>query len=192
MITIVTGQARTGTSLTMMVLDRGGIPALYDPDINKNLNPFGSFESRSLITSAAQLEGKCYKCLAPQNLFDLPKGNYKVIMPVRDPEQIMLSRFEVFKGKELPKNIPAQKAAIDKQYRFMRFIVNHRKDMELLEVNYDDYFSKPDETIDAIANFVGVTFDKVKAKEAIAPEIYKKRDFETIKKKVELVWQPKN
>jgi hypothetical protein len=74
----------------------------------------------------------------------------------------------------------------------IKFIVNHRKDMELLEVNYEDYFSKPDETVDAIANFVGVAFDKVKAKNAIAPEVYKVREIETTKKKVELKWQTKN
>jgi len=185
MITIVTGQARTGTSLTMMILDRGGITAEHDPEINKAINPFGSFETRKEIVNPAEFDGKSIKCLTPQVLFDLPQADYKVVMPIRDPEQIILSRLEVFKGKQFPKNLDMQKKMIEKQYRFIKFIVEARKDMELLEVIYDDYFQKTDEAVAAIESFVGVQFNKEEAKKAVALEQYKVRDLNEIKQKFE-------
>lgn len=180
MITVVTGQPRTGTSLSMMILHKGGISAEYDPEVNKSLNPHGSFETRKELERPEDFDGKCIKCLTPQMLFDLPKAEYKVIMPIRDSEQIILSRLEVFKGKQFPQNLALQKKMIEKQFRFMRFIVRHRADMEMLEIEYDDYFLKTDETVDRIADFLGVPFDKVEAKKAVDTEQYKVRNLEQV------------
>jgi len=177
MKTIVTGNPRTGTSLSMMILDKGGIKAEHNLEINKAINPYGSFETHNFKTVP---EGKSFKCLNALELFDLPAGEYKVIMPVRDTEQIVLSRIETFNQKQMPPNMELQKQQIEKQYRFLRFIVENRPDMELLEIPYDDYFLKIDETIDAIAEFVDVEFDKKKAKKAIDPEYYKIRTVEEV------------
>ena len=155
-----------------MILDKWGIHAKHDPQINNKINPYGSFETGNFENLP---DGCSVKCLTANQLFDLPIGEYKVIMPVRDSEQIILSRREAFHAKQPVRNLDLQKKMIDKQYKFIRFIVEHREDMELLEVPYDDYFNKTDETIQAISDFVGVPFDTEKAKEAIDPTYYKIR-----------------
>jgi hypothetical protein len=162
----------------MMILDRGGIPAEHNPEINKKINPFGSFETGNFENIP---EDKCIKCLTPMQLFDLPVGEYKVIMPVRNPEQIYLSRVEAFQKPNLAMNkanpnVEMQKKMIEKHYRFLRFIVENRPDMELLEVPYDDYFLKTEDTIDKIAEFVGVPFDQEEATKAIDHTYYKIRE----------------
>ena len=122
MITIVTGQPRSGTSMTMMLLDKGGIPAEYSPNLNSNINPYGSFETTNFQGVIDKCNGKCIKCMTPQILFDVPEGDYKVIMPVRDPEQIIFSRIEAFKMKKMPPNLDRQIGQIERHYRFIRFI----------------------------------------------------------------------
>jgi len=175
MKTIVTGQPRSGTSLTMMILDKGGVTAEHNPTINDKLNPYGSFETNKKVSDVA--DGKSVKCLNPHQLFDVPEGAYKVIMPVRNPEQIILSRWAAFKVKNPPKNIALQIENIEKQYRFLRFIANARPDMDLLEIPYDDYFAKTDETVANIAEFLAVdTFDEVAAKAAVDAELFKVRE----------------
>lgn len=173
MLTLVTGQPRTGTSLTMMILDRGGVTAEINHNINPNLNPYGSYETNKPI--GAILDGRSAKCLNPQHLFDVPPREYKVIMPVRDPEQIILSRWDAFNIANPPKNLSLHIAQIEKQYRFIRFIVANRPDMTMLEVPYDDYFENTDTTVDNIAEFLGVPFDTVAAKAAIDLSLYKVR-----------------
>lgn len=170
---IVTGLPRSGTSMTMMILDKGGIPAVYDERIHKDINPYGSFETGN-IGDITQHVGKCVKCLAPQLLFDLPIGDYKVIMPRRDPEQIVFSRVEAFKQKAIG-NIEKQKELVDRQVRFIKFVVEHRPDMESLEIPFPDYYLTPEKVVDDIATFVETTFDKVEAVKAIDITLYKVR-----------------
>lgn len=177
MLTIVTGQARTGTSLTMRLLDRGGVTAEHKPHVNDRLNPYGSFETDKRIPLIA--DGKSVKCLNPTQLFDLPARDYKLIMPVRDPEQIILSRWDAFNIPNRPMNLPLQIEMIEKHYRFIRFIASNRDDMTLLEIPYADYFEKTDETVANIAEFLGVeSFNIEAAKTAIDPSLYKVRTTE--------------
>lgn len=171
--TIVTGIPRSGTSLTMKILNDGGIPAIYDPKIHADINPYGSFEARIDTIDFTKTDGKCVKVLGAQQIFNLPKGQYKVIMPVRDPEQIILSRKEAFKQKNLPPNMEKQKTMLEIQYEFTRFVVKNMG-MELLEIPYDDYFNKSEEVVDKISAFVG-GLDKDKALKAIDKNYYKIR-----------------
>ena len=180
MITIVTGQPRSGTSMTMMLLDKGGIPAEHSPNLNSNINPYGSFETTNFQGVIDKCNGKCIKCMTPQILFDVPEGDYKVIMPVRDPEQIIFSRIEAFKMKKMPPNLDRQIGQIERHYRFIRFIISHRPDMQLLEIPYDDYFQKTDKVIGDISTFIGSKFDPVEGKKAIDPEYYEVRTKESV------------
>ena len=180
MITIVTGQPRSGTSMTMMVLDKGGIPAEHSPNLNSNINPYGSFETTNFQGVIDKCNGKCIKCMTPQILFDVPEGDYKVIMPVRDPEQIIFSRIEAFKMKKMPPNLDRQIGQIERHYRFIRFIISHRPDMQLLEIPYDDYFQKTAKVCDDIASFVEVPFVTSMAATAIDPQYYEVRTKESV------------
>jgi hypothetical protein len=166
--------------MSMMMLDRGGVTAEHEPSINAKLNPYGSFETSRLANFAIP-DGKSVKCLMPQQLFDVPEGQYKVVMPVRDPEQIIYSRVVKFNANKLPPNMEIQKQQIEKQYRFLRFIVNNRPDMELLEIPYDDYFQKTDEVAGRMADFVGRNkFNAEVAKTAVDPSYYEVRTREAV------------
>jgi len=181
---IVTGNPRSGTSMTMNILDEGGITAIQDNRTNAGLNPNGSFETLVGNVDFSTIDGKSIKVLGAQQIFNLPEGEYKVILPIRDPEQILLSRAEAFKMKSLPTNYAKQIDMIARQTAFVKFVVNHRPDMELLKIPYEDYFLKPTEVVDKIATFVGVPFNKAKGVACIDTESYKVRTKEEVAAKI--------
>lgn len=175
MITVVTGVPRSGTSLTMKMLDDSGIPAYFDGQTHQEINPYGSFETNVPIFDLSLYDGQCVKCFQVISIFDTPPSNYKIIMPYRDPEQIILSRIEAFKIKNrTDASIDKQISQISRQYRFLRFIIANRPDMQLLEIPYTDYFQKTSEVVDMISDFVG-GIDKAKASAAVDPTYFKIR-----------------
>jgi hypothetical protein len=184
MITIVTGSPRGGTSMTMNILDEGGVKAIHNPLMHKNINPHGSFEISIDKVDFSTANGKCIKILGAEQIFNLPVGEYKVILPVRDAEQILLSRVEVFKTKQLPTNYDKQIKRINQHRDFLRFVINSRTDMELIEIPFEDYYLKPEATVKKIADFVDEEFDESKARECILTDSYKVRTKEEVEAKL--------
>ena len=172
MIIIVSGVPRSGTSMTMRILDMGGISAFHDIEMHKGLNKYGCFERRNHDDDLNVYEGRCVKSLMPNALFATPKASYKVIMPVRDPEQVILSRMRNDMTLEL---FAKRVRQVSRMMDFLRFVIKSRDDMPLLEIPYEDYFTKTEEVVQRIADFVGVPFDKEKAILAVDKELYKVR-----------------
>ena len=100
---IVTGYARSGTSMMMRCLQLGGIPAYYDEThkVKAGTNKYGSFEVpreeskspeayKTRWASMFQHPGKAVKILWPQILY-MPKaeaGSYAAIIMTRNPKHI--------------------------------------------------------------------------------------------------------
>jgi hypothetical protein len=180
MITIVSGVPRSGTSMTMMMLDRGGIVADQDPAIHADLNPYGSFETNRLGYDLTKFAGKSVKCMVAPILFDTPVDDYKIIMPLRNAEQVILSRIKAFKMKVFPLNFDKQVEMVDRQYRFIKFVIKSRPDMKLLEIPYDDYFSKTRKVVNDISSFLEVNFNTIGAEMSVDPRSYKVRTKEEV------------
>jgi hypothetical protein len=109
-ITIVSGLPRSGTSLVMQMLEAGGMPILTDglrcADID---NPRGYFEYEPVKRTAVDstwlefAQGKAVKMACPL-LRALPRPySYRVIIPVRDSEEIVASQNTMLRrnGKSL-------------------------------------------------------------------------------------------
>lgn len=173
MITVVAGLPRSGTSMSMMMLDKGGIPAVHNPNIHQDINPYGSFEIGTMEWDLTKYNDKCVKALLPQVFAETPVGDYKIIMPVRDAEQIVLSRIVVFKTKNpTSAGIDKQKEQIERAYRFLKFVILARTDMQLLEIPYKDFFEKKQKVVDDVSNFLGVPFNKEEAVKAVDSEYF--------------------
>lgn len=184
---IVTGHPRSRTSQTMEILEAGGIPAEWNHKPSK-INPNGNYEKEDVGLDLSIYAGKSIKALDIHALFATPKGKYKVILPIRDAEQIRLSTKLMRGGGGAGRDVELLKA----HYDLIRFVVNSRNDMELLEINTDDYFTKNKETMQKIATFVEVPFDVEKAELVTKPELNRTLteafvDSEIEKKKVEVM-----
>ncbi len=117
MITIVTGCPRTGTSMMMGSLIKGGIPALYDPERYENwqkvfndrgeggyeFNPSGIYELKAEVWHdkwfPREHEGRCVKVhwWMVQQLAPMDAG-YHFIQMRRHPEEIRQSAEAMLPG----------------------------------------------------------------------------------------------
>jgi hypothetical protein len=159
----------------MRILDMGGITAIHDPKIHADINKHGSYETKIESLDFAKLDGKSVKVFGAQQLFNLPEGKYKVIIPTRDAKQVLLSRASAFKQNRVPQDDAKLVDMVRRQIEFVKFVVKHRDDMELLEIPSDEYYTHTENTIDKIADFVGAPFDKVKALQAVDKTLFKIR-----------------
>lgn len=114
MITIVSGLPRSGTSMMMQMLNRGGLPILTDaarpPDPN---NPRGYMEYapvkrlRHEAGWLADAEGKALKVIA-QQLPHLDDGHtYRVLFMERDIDEVLRSQTTMLEQLGRPTGNPA-------------------------------------------------------------------------------------
>ena len=103
---IVSGFPRSGTSLMMQMLKRGGVDVATDSKRKADQhNPKGYFELNATLKlgqSAGwlkEMEGKAVKVLLPLLRFLPAELNYKIILMERPLQEIILSQ-ELMKGRE--------------------------------------------------------------------------------------------
>ena len=170
---IVTGVPRSGTSMTMRILHFGGLEVMTRlPQTENSFNKYGCYEYGNMDTDLTLCSGKAIKCMNPAVLFATPKYKYKVIFPIRDMEQILKSRDSGFRKQEITdKNRRRIQAHLD----LNKHIIKTRKDFEVLEIPYLDYFNKTREVCQKIADFLGGEFDIEKAITAVDKSLLKVR-----------------
>ena len=111
MIYVVSGMARSGTSMMMKVLWKGGIPSYYDKKKERHLrkqhgataaNPGGFFEvstkEKEGLDFPLQAQGMAIKIMAPWKWFGTMAVNpdgYRIVILLRDPEQIRESIYKI-------------------------------------------------------------------------------------------------
>ena len=156
MITIVSGCPRSGTSLTMNILEKAGLNIAKDdlrtPDSN---NPKGYFEIDDIINKLKenpdyikQFEGKVVKVIN-YGLKYLPKGDYKLIYMQRNFKEIADS-MKAMSGEEGNDSVAFKK--LDEEVKQM---LEERDDFEGLLLNYADYFKNP-KNVEEIINFLDI------------------------------------
>ena len=103
-IVVVSGLPRSGTSLMMQMLDRGGIPALIDHERGADVdNPRGYYEfeavKRTKDDSAwvSEAKGKVVKMVSSL-LYDLPDtAKYRVVFQRRNFDEMLDSQVKMLK-----------------------------------------------------------------------------------------------
>ncbi|MCD6236714.1 MAG: sulfotransferase domain-containing protein [Thermoplasmata archaeon] len=175
---IVSGLERSGTSMMMQILYRGGAPVAFDdsrkPDYH---NPKGYFELEGgkiinrLMEGTFPFEkydGKFIKITA-YGLKFLPLGNYKIVYMLRDIEEI-LDSMEKMSG---PINREEEKPVLDKLNRFIMKLIEERDDVEYITVNYRDVIKNPKDEIERINEFLNGMLDVDEAIRAVDPKLYR-------------------
>jgi hypothetical protein len=187
-IIIVSGLPRSGTSLLMQMLDKGGIPVVTDHVRTADAdNPRGYYELervKALKRDASwlpELRGKAVKMIS-QLLYELPSNHrYRVIFMERDLDEVIPSQEKMLArlGK------PAAPAAEIKRH-FIRhlehlrdWLVQQRRYIDVLYVRYDDVVERPEEQAGRIAAFLGGRPDPARMIEAIDSSLYRNRNVAT-------------
>jgi Sulfotransferase domain len=182
-IVIVSGLPRSGTSLMMQMLDRGGIPALTDEIRAADTdNPRGYYEFERVKKTKddsswlREARGKVVKMVSSL-LYDLPATEcYRVIFMRRDIDEILESQEKMLKRLDRPAGPRDQMKssfAIHLDRLFKWLATQHH--IQLLEISYNDLLANPQSQVSRITEFLGGTPPPTAMLEAIDPSLYRNR-----------------
>lgn len=181
---IVSGLERSGTSLLMQILHRGGVPIAFDtdsrpPDEN---NPRGYYEleggkiiNRLMERSfpLGDYKGMFIKITA-YGLKFLPPGKYRIIYSERNIEEILDSMEKMARIKDEGRD--EIREVFLKLNHMIKDQIATRSDVEVLFVNYNQIVADPEKNMRKIHEFLGSQkFDLGKMIESIDAKLYRKR-----------------
>lgn len=181
---IVSGLERSGTSLLMQMLHSGGVPVAFDsrsrPADENNPRGYYELEGGKIINNLMKgtftfekYRGKFIKITA-YGLKFLPPGNYKIIYSLRNIEEILDSMEKMAKIKDV--NREETKALFLKLNEMIRQRINHRDDIDVLFVNYNDVLTSPKKNIKKMCDFIGMPgIDTARMRKAVDKSLYRNR-----------------
>ncbi|HMU70543.1 MAG TPA: sulfotransferase domain-containing protein, partial [Chitinophagales bacterium] len=168
-IVVVSGLPRSGTSMMMQMLDKGGLEIFTDglrtPDEN---NPKGYYE-HELVKSLARNKswmkdamGKGVKVIS-HLLFELPANyRYRIIFMERDLDEVIKSQHHMLvrdgKAKEDALNLRIVNAFKQNLERVQTW-VPQQQNMEILYVSHRNLVNNPTEELKKINAFLGGTMN---------------------------------
>ncbi len=180
---IVSGLERSGTSMIMQILKAGEIPIAFDtkrmPDEN---NPKGYYELEGgkiinkLMDGTFLLENYkgAFLKITAYGLKYLPPGKYKIIYMERNIEEI-LDSMEKMTGKK-DENRKETKDVFTRLNNMIKKLMTDRNDIEVLFIKYNEIISKPEQNIEEIVKFLGLTDkDLGKMVNSVDKKLYRQR-----------------
>jgi len=181
-ITIVSGLPRSGTSLMMQMLNKGGLEILTDYKREADTsNPKGYYEYEPVMTIHKdnnwlhKAQNKGVKVVAPLLKHLDPKYRYKVIFMNRDLTEIVQSQQTMIgKNKEI---LPIH---LFEAYQKELITVDTWKDnephVEMLYINYSDLFKDANNITKKINTFLGSSLDTENMRSCIDPSLYRNKN----------------
>jgi len=183
---VVSGLPRSGTSMTMQMLEAGGLAVATD-GIRKpgEDNPKGYYEyervkelDKGLDQSwLREFRGKTIKIISFL-LKDLPDtNNYKVVFMRRNIQEVLASQ-----AKMLVNRSEANEASDEKMLELYKdhlwkvdYMMKHRPCFELLNVDYKDVVENPRQQAQRIGAFLGDHVEVEKMVTAVDEKLYRNR-----------------
>nr|WP_321235882.1 alkaline phosphatase family protein [uncultured Psychroserpens sp.] len=180
-IVIVSGLPRSGTSLMMQMLNKGGVEVLTDENRKADeSNPKGYFEydpvmsihkDNSWINKA---QNKSVKVVAPLLKFLDQKYRYKIIFMNRDLTEIIKSQQKMI-GKD-PDNLPVKLFnSFNKLLDKVEVWKEKEPGVELIYINYKDVLNNTQEISESISQFIGVPLDTKEMASCVDKNLYRNR-----------------
>jgi hypothetical protein len=181
-VTIVSGMPRSGTSLMMRMLDRGGIPALTDgrrpPDPH---NPYGYYEderARRLAQDAAWLNearGKAVKIIY-RLLPHIPQDfDCRILFMERDIEEIYDSQQKMLETASHPAANQDRQSLIQALAKDLELTRTRLAAHPCLFIPYPRLIATPETWLPKLTNFLQSDLDTEAMRQAIDPTLYRNR-----------------
>ena len=180
-IVVVSGLPRSGTSLMMQMLDKGGLDVLIDDKREADdSNPKGYYEYEPVMSLQKDnswmdlAQNKTVKIVAPLLRSVDPQFRYKVIFMKRDLDEVIKSQRKMI-GKDT-ETFPVK--LFNSYVRHLEVIDSWKEKepgVELIYVDYKDVLESPDDVMDKIESFVGLDLNKEEMVECIDKSLYRNR-----------------
>ena len=184
-ITIVSGLPRSGTSMTMKMLDAGGIPPLTDHiRTADDDNPKGYYEyerAKKLREGDTEwipeAEGKVVKVIGAL-LMHLPASyQYRVLFMRREMEEILASQARMLENRSEENKVDNETMAalFAKHLKQIEDWMNSQPNLKYIDVDYNLMLSNPRPQIRKINQFLGGDLNEAAMLEVIDPQLYRQR-----------------
>ena len=182
-IIIVSGLPRSGTSLMMQMLDKGGVPVVTDHIRTADQdNPRGYYEYERVkrikedVSWLPESRGKAFKMVS-QLLYELPASErYGIIFMERDLDEMLISQEKMLARLNKPS---APRAAIERAFREhlrkVRGWLAGQENIEVLSVSYNNLVERPEEEAERVSAFLGGNADKESMSKTVDPLLYRNR-----------------
>ena len=184
-ITIASGLPRSGTSMMMQMIERGGIPALTDNiRVADEDNPKGYYEFEPVKRTKKDpswvndAHGQVVK-MVHLLLLDMPTDHkYRVVFMKRTIQEVVASQNIMLErqGKstgdlseqKLIEMFEAQMARVDAY-------LHEQPNFEILYVTYNDVLKDPAPSVQAVNTFLGGDLDTEAMLAVVDPSLYRNR-----------------
>ena len=184
-IVVVSGLPRSGTSMTMKMLEAGGLAVVTDGQRTADEdNPKGYYEDERVKRLHEEEDkawlrdarGKVVKIISFL-LKSLPaENNYRVILMHRNLREIVASQNKMLsrlgKANDLPDEAAVQLLA--SQVKDASFFLQ-RPHFEVLELQYAETLQSPRPQAERIARFLGASLDVDKMAAVVDAQLYRNR-----------------
>jgi len=186
-VLIVSGLPRSGTSLMMMMLDAAGIPPMQDNIREADAdNPKGYYEFERVKKLpdgdnkwVGDAKGKAVKVIT-MLLEHLPSNyHYDVIMMRRELGEILASQRKMLERRgEDPNKVSDKEMGelFEKHFNQVMIWLKKQKNMQFIEVSYNQLLENPNEEIDRVNQFLGGELDVAAMHATIDPKLYRQRN----------------
>jgi predicted AlkP superfamily phosphohydrolase/phosphomutase/tetratricopeptide (TPR) repeat protein len=180
-IVIVSGLPRSGTSVMMQMLHKGGVDILTDGNRESDeSNPKGYFEYEPVMALHKDnswldnAQNKTVKVVAPLLKFLDPKYRYKVIFMNRDLTEVVKSQQKMIgKNQEV---LPVKLfEAYNKHLHQVETWKDREPSVELIYVDYKDVLFNTPEVLEKVTSFIGVDLDKKEMEKCVDPSLYRNK-----------------
>ena len=183
-IIVVTGLPRSGTSMIMNLLEKGGLEVFHDGKRKSDIhNPKGYFELedvKSLGVDSSWIpkaRNKVIKVVSPLLRYLPSDENYKVIWIKRPLTEVIVSQ-EIMKGNEKEKvmqNFPFQMAVdMEAEEARIRRWISQQGNIQSVEIQYYDCLKSPELIAQNISLFLGKNLRK-EGMFAIDPSLHRNK-----------------
>ncbi len=185
-ITIVSGLPRSGTSMTMKMLEAGGIPPLTDSIRSADEdNPKGYYEferAKKLkegdTTWLPGAEGKAVKIIAALLVHLPPDYKYNVLFMRRNIEEVLASQAKMLthRGEESRVDDAAMADLFQKHVNQVKAWMNSQPNLQYLDVDYNSMLRDPIPHVRQINQFLGGRLDEQKMAAVVDHNLYRQRN----------------
>jgi Sulfotransferase domain len=185
---IVSGLPRSGTSMMMQMLHRGGLPVLTDAVRSADEdNPRGYFELERVKQTKgdpswlADADGKVVKLIS-RLLLDLPdpdpeRVRYKVIFMRRDLDEVLRSQKKMLdrRGEDDVQTDEQVKELFVAHLEEIENWLRKRGDIDVIFQSYSRMVAEPRQGAEKINQFLGGILDVEAMLSEVDPELYRNR-----------------
>jgi hypothetical protein len=186
-ITVVSGFARSGTSLMMGALEAGGLAVLKDDEFKppNEHNPRGYFECKESMLLGVEEERVARWLKSSRNkavkvmigfLHHLPtEHHYRILLMKRKPEEMFASWKAMAPERVLGPHRNRELRRYKDVFRLTHFWLEHQKNMEFLVVDFNTVVARPEEEMKKVRSFLGLSLNIEKMSVSVDPGLYRNR-----------------